>query len=70
MLPVEIFKTDVQEKSRAENIIQMLQKLLPMCRINFDLEDNDNILRVQGYFDPAEVMHAVEKEGNFCIQLN
>lgn len=70
MLPVEIFKTDVVEKSRAENIIQILQKVLPLCRINFDLEDIDNILRVQGYFNPQQVLQIMEKEGTKCKQLS
>lgn len=70
MEPVEIFKTNVSELTRAENIIQILQQELPFCRINFDLEDIDNILRVQGHFDPEEVMKIMKKEGNTCEHLN
>lgn len=45
---VEIFKTNVEEPSAATLIVQHLQNRLPRCRINFDLQDCDKILRVEG----------------------
>ncbi len=45
---VEVFKTDVQKVWQAEKIIVVLQQVFPGSRINFDLEDCDKILRVEG----------------------
>jgi hypothetical protein len=44
---VEVFRTDVPG-SRAESIVKELSALLPGYRINFDLDDCDRILRVEG----------------------
>jgi len=45
---VEVFKTNVQHPELAEQIISILRRRLPVSRINFDLEDCDKILRVEG----------------------
>lgn len=44
---VEVFKTNVQERAAA-TLVAALHWHLPSCRINFDLEDCDRILRVEG----------------------
>jgi hypothetical protein len=44
---VEVFKTNVTSKKDANEIISILQILLPLAKINFDLEDCDNILRIE-----------------------
>ncbi len=44
---VEIFKTDVQEVSKANRVIEKLLQQFPSYRINFDLQDCDRILRVE-----------------------
>jgi len=45
---VEVFKTTVQEVVDAEKIIALLLTHLPAHKINFDLDDCDKILRVEG----------------------
>lgn len=45
---VEVFKTNVQHKELAEQLVSALQDRIDFCKINFDLEDCDNILRVEG----------------------
>lgn len=45
---VEVFKTNVYEEEHSELLIQKLNFQYPHLRINFDLEDCDNILRVEG----------------------
>jgi hypothetical protein len=45
---VEVFKTNVQEVDDANAIIQELLEHFPSAKINFDLEDCDKILRVEG----------------------
>lgn len=45
---IEVFKTNVQNKTQAKRIVRMLQKLFSDARINFDLHDCDKILRIEG----------------------
>ncbi|MDF1548440.1 MAG: hypothetical protein P1P88_11505 [Bacteroidales bacterium] len=45
---IEVFKTNISNNAVAEIIVQHLQNILPEAKINFDLEDCDNILRVEG----------------------
>ena len=45
---VEIFKTNVTGLDEAATIVSLLQLQLPYCKVNFDLQDCDKILRVKG----------------------
>jgi hypothetical protein len=45
---VEVFKTNVKQKKKAFEIIASLQMILPDAKINFDLDDCDKILRIEG----------------------
>ena len=45
---VEVFKTNVRGKRQARALLDILSERFPLFRINFDLEDCDNILRVEG----------------------
>ena len=45
---VEVFKTNVQHPELAEQLVSILRSRLAVSRINFDLEDCDKILRVEG----------------------
>jgi hypothetical protein len=45
---VEVFKTNMKKKSQAEKILRVLQNKFFHLKINFDLEDCDKILRVEG----------------------
>jgi len=45
---IEVFKTDVQETEQAKELIFLLQQKFPESKINFDLDDCDKILRVEG----------------------
>lgn len=45
---VEVFKTNVKQKRQAKRLLNILSQQFPLCRINFDLEDCDKILRVEG----------------------
>lgn len=44
---VEVFKTNVGNGERAEELIARLRVHFPDSRINFDLEDCDRILRIE-----------------------
>ncbi|MGS2762381.1 hypothetical protein [Sinomicrobium sp. M5D2P9] len=45
---VEIFVTNVGEETIAEECVEVLSCHFPEHRINFDLEDKDKILRMEG----------------------
>jgi hypothetical protein len=48
---IEIFKTGVTTKVVADEIVKQLQSKIPGARINFDLDDCDNILRIDSDHD-------------------
>jgi len=45
---VEVFKTNVQHRELADQLVSVLHGRIDFCKINFDLEDCDKILRVEG----------------------
>ncbi len=44
---VEVFKTDVSERCKADQLIQQIHELFPTYRASFDLEDCDRVLVVK-----------------------
>jgi len=50
---VEVFKTNIEDKTIADQIVEKLQLVLPSAEINFDLDDCDNILRVESRSNPT-----------------
>lgn len=67
---LEIFKTDVRKVSEAKKIIMLLLQHFPGSKINFDLKDCDNILRVEGKdFVTEKVMLLVNENGFACKVL-
>lgn len=51
---VEVFKTNVQEPETAQQLINVLTSSFPGSRVNFDLQDCDNVLRVEAAIVQAE----------------
>ena len=47
-MEIEVFKTNIKKKNDARQIIQKLNSLFPELKVNFDLDDCDKILRVEG----------------------
>ena len=45
---VEIFRTNVSDASEANIITRNLRGHFPSCKITFDLDDCDRILRIEG----------------------
>lgn len=45
---VEVFKTNVKLHTQATTLLNLLSKHFPAFNINFDLDDCDKILRVEG----------------------
>jgi tRNA G26 N,N-dimethylase Trm1 len=45
---IEVFKTNVQNKTQAKRILNSLKRMFSEASVNFDLYDCDKILRVEG----------------------
>ena len=64
---IEVFQTNVQEVSQAEKIIDLLLQHFPESKINFDLEDCDKVLRIEGYnFIIPKIIKLVNETGFTC----
>jgi hypothetical protein len=48
MYMVEVFKTNVRQRRQAKLLLSLMERQFPMLKINFDLDDCDKILRVEG----------------------
>lgn len=68
---VEVFKTNVTRQSDAAGLLAVLANHLPACKINFDLQDCDNILRIKGDRIPVtQIIELVSSEGFDCALLD
>jgi hypothetical protein len=67
---VEVFKTNVQKEADKNYVIAVIQTQFPNYKINFDLEDCDKILRVEGVdLEPKHIIDYVNCLGYICIKL-
>jgi hypothetical protein len=68
---IEVFKTNIETTNDANNIVAMLLQHFPGSRINFDLQDCDKILRVEGKdFCSDKIMDLLSNNGFHCEVLN
>lgn len=64
---IYVFKTSVDSPSKLESASALLHELLPETLWNFDLEDCDNILRIDS---EHEIVDLIVNNGIFdCIEL-
>ena len=68
-MSVTVFKTNIQKPIQAKNILDKLTYHYPEHRINFDLEDCDNILRIEGAPDELHVMKKIIHENGFICEI-
>ena len=67
---VEVFKTDVIKKNQAKKILLMLNEQFPHFKINFDLDDCDKILRIEGKnISVKKIIELLHKQQYFCEAL-
>ena len=67
---VEVFKTNVQEVGHSEKMVRKLLEHFPESRINFDLDDCDKILRVEGeHVLPEKIIEILGSNGYQCDAL-
>jgi len=68
---VEVFKTNVIQNELAFQLRAALESRLPSHKINFDLEDCDKILRIEGHTIPTKmVIEFLANQGFQCEVLN
>lgn len=66
---VEVFKTNVQQDADADHLLALLLCNFPNCRINFDLDDCDKVLRLEGDdIDACRIMELLDEAG-FCCEI-
>lgn len=67
---VEVFKTNVEKETDTNYIIAVIKRQFPAYKINFDLEDCDKILRVEGVdLQWRNIIDYVNCLGYSCIKL-
>jgi hypothetical protein len=64
---IYVFKTSVNTKLKLESAITLLNELLVKAKWNFDLEDRDNILRIDSETDIVEII--LNNIAFDCIEL-
>ncbi len=57
---VEVFKTDVNQRTHANMLVEQIHKTFSGYKANFDLEDCDRILRVKSYNGVVESSLLIE----------
>ncbi|MDP4283897.1 MAG: hypothetical protein Q8891_05705 [Bacteroidota bacterium] len=68
---VEVFKTNVHDEEKSKVLLEKLLFHFPGIKINFDLEDFDNVLRVEGnHILPDKIMELLNREGHQCEILD
>lgn len=67
---VEVFKTNVECPVEAAMLVKKLTRQLPACKINFDLSDCDNILRIEGdYIELPTIVTIMQGDNYECVVL-
>jgi hypothetical protein len=67
---VEVFKTNVKKEADKNYVMAFIQTQFPDYKINFDLEDCDKILRVEGvYLESNIIVEYVNCLGYTCVIL-
>lgn len=67
---VEVFKTDITDEIDAARLLKQLQHSIPEARISFDLEDCDNILKVENdHVCVQPIIDLLQSQGFYCEVL-
>ena len=64
---IYVFKTSVDSPAKFDSAKTLLDKLLPNAAWNFDLEDCDNILRIDSEFEIPESL--LQNDIFDCVEL-
>lgn len=65
-----VFKTDARNRKRVSALAPHLQNIQGIIKWNVDLNDVDNVLRVEcASVPPALIESSLQKAGYFCEEL-
>jgi hypothetical protein len=68
---VEVFKTNIRDGHCTGEIAEVLRAHFPVCKVDFDLEDCDRILRVEAVnVNSSKVIELVKQSGYHCEELS
>lgn len=69
-MEVLVFKTSVQSRNNIQSVGAALEALTGVLKWNFDLQDADNILRVESKeLSPRNVEQVLQHAGFACEEL-
>ena len=69
-MDVLVFATSVRQKRQVSRVQNLLTKVPAIAQWNFDLEDCDNILRVEAKdISPRYIESLLQKAGIYCQEL-
>jgi len=69
-MDVLIFSTSVKERRQVSRVTTLLTKIPAIMQWNFDLEDCDNILRIEADgLSPRKIETLLQKAGIQCQEL-
>jgi hypothetical protein len=61
---VEVFKTDIDQKTKADEVVTILNLRFPSYKINVDFDDCDRVLRIESdILNVDEVVSIVRERG-------
>ncbi len=69
---IEVFKTNIKENGRASRVVEGIQKSFKDHSANIDLQDIDNILRVEcsnGSVATQQLLNLIEVYGHKAVVL-
>ena len=67
---IEVFKTNVADANHSKRMTRKLLEHFPESRVDFDLEDCDRVLRVEGdRIIPVKVIEILRSSGFSCVEL-
>lgn len=70
-MDVLVFATSVRQKRQVSRVQNLLTKVPAIAQWNFDLEDCDNILRVEARdISPRYIESLLQKAGIHCQELS
>lgn len=67
---IEVFKTDISNKTTAKAILKILKQRFPTSNFNFDLNDCDKILRTESDCKlNQQIIEIINNQGFSCEVL-
>ena len=63
---IEVFITNIQNTFESEQIKEDILTAYPKLKVDFDLEDIDRVLRIEGFFNSNEIIEILSSKNYKC----